>query len=439
LSETKALASYVVSSRIQDIPSDVIHEAKRALLNFLGCAIGGSREPAVDIAIRALQPFSGERTAGLLARPERFDPLYASVINGISGHVFEYDDTTPMNYIHPTPPLASALFAYASANQVNGRDFIHAYLMGFEVESRVGNAVYPAHYNAGWHITATAGVFGAAAAIGKLLQLSNEQMIWAMGLAATQASGIREMFGSMAKSFHAGHAARNGYFSAVLAKSGFTAGVHGIEGARGFAAIQASQYDLSKITAGLGEDFQIRYNTYKPYPCGIVVHPTIDGCIELNREFHPSAESIRAVRVRVAPLVLDLCNKRDLRQGLDSKYSIYHSAAVGLVRGKAGLDEYTDAAVDDSLVRRVRERVVAVADASITEDQSNIEVELENGTVLKRFVECSVGNIKKPLSDRQLEDKFRDQVRVPQVDRLIEMCWGLDRLDKVSELVKATV
>jgi 2-methylcitrate dehydratase PrpD len=344
-----------------------------------------------------------------------------------------------MNYIHPTPPLASALFAYASANQVNGRDFIHAYLMGFEVESRVGNAVYPAHYNAGWHITATAGVFGAAAAIGKLLQLSNEQMIWAMGLAATQASGIREMFGSMAKSFHAGHAARNGYFSAVLAKSGFTAGVHGIEGARGFAAIQASQYDLSKITAGLGEDFQIRYNTYKPYPCGIVVHPTIDGCIELNREFHPSAESIRAVRVRVAPLVLDLCNKRDLRQGLDSKYSIYHSAAVGLVRGKAGLDEYTDAAVDDSLVRRVRERVVALADASITEDQSNIEVELENGTVLKRFVECSVGNIKKPLSDRQLEDKFRDQARVPQVDRLIEMCWGLDRLDKVSELVKATV
>src|SRR6185295_3800780 len=197
LSETKALASYVVSSRIQDIPSDVIHEAKRALLNFLGCAIGGSREPAVDIAIRALQPFSGERTAGLLARPERFDPLYASVINGISGHVFEYDDTTPMNYIHPTPPVASALFAFASANKTNGRDFLHAFLMGFEAESRVGNAVYPAHYDAGWHITATAGVFGAAGAIGKLLHLTTQEMIWALGLAATQASGLREMFGSM--------------------------------------------------------------------------------------------------------------------------------------------------------------------------------------------------------------------------------------------------
>src|SRR5262249_40533213 len=235
--ETKELASYVVSSRADDIPPDVVHEAKRALLNFVGCAVGGSREAAVEIAIRALLPYSGQPTAGVLARRERFDPLFASVINGVTGHVYEYDDTTPMNYIHPTPPVASALFAYASANPVNGNEFLHAFIMGFEVESRIGNAVYPSHYNAGWHITATAGVFGAAAAIGKLLGLSAQEMIWAMGLAATQASGLREMFGSMAKSFHAGHAARNGYLSAVLAKSGFTAGEHAIEGPRGFAAV----------------------------------------------------------------------------------------------------------------------------------------------------------------------------------------------------------
>src|SRR5262245_12654406 len=345
--ETKELASYVVSSRIDEVPADVMHEAKRALLNFVGCAIGGSREPAIDIVIRTLSPYSGERTASLLARRERFDPLYAALINGTCGHVYEYDDTTPMNYIHPTPPVASALFAYASANKISGIEFLHAFILGFETESRIGNAVYPAHYDAGWHITATAGVFGAAAAVGKLLNLSTQEMIWAMGLAATQASGLREMFGSMAKYLHAGHAARNGYLSAVLAKSGFTAGEHAIEGPRGFAAVQASEYDLSKITTGLGSDFQIRYNTYKPYPCGIVVHPTIDGCIDLYRDYRPAAEAIKAVRVRVAPLVLDLCNKRDIRQGLDSKYSVYHSAAVGLVRGKAGLQEYSDTAAND--------------------------------------------------------------------------------------------
>jgi 2-methylcitrate dehydratase PrpD len=439
LSETKALASYIVSSGFEDIPGDVIHEAKRALLNFVGCAIGGSREPAVNTAIRALQPFSGQTTARLLARPERFDPLYASVINGISGHVYEYDDTTPMNYIHPTPPVASALFAYASANPTNGRDFLHAFIMGFEAESRVGNAVYPAHYNAGWHITATAGVFGAAAAIGKLMRLSSQEMIWALGLAATQASGLREMFGSMAKSFHAGHAARNGYLSAVLAKSGFTAGEHAIEGPRAFAAVQASQYDLSKITAGLGNDFQIRYNAYKPYPSGIVVHPTIDGCIDIYRDYHPAPDSIRDVRVRVAPLVLDLCNKREIRQGLDSKYSIYHSAAVGLVRGKAGLQEYTDAAANDPLIKRIRDRVTAIGDASITEDQSDIEVELENGQLLHRFIECSLGNVRRPLSDQQLEEKFRDQARVREVNKLINLCWRLDELQDLNEVVSATL
>jgi len=425
LSETKTLATYLVSSRLEDIPAEVRHESRRAVLNLVGCAVGGSREPAVETALKALQPYFGKPTARLLARPEQMDPFYAAVINGISSHVFEYDDTMPKNYIHPSPPVASALFAYASANRVHGKDFIHAFLLGFETEARIGNAVYPAHYDAGWHITATTGVFGAAAAVGKLLGLSTQQMIWALGLAATQASGLREMFGYMAKSFHAGHAARNGYLSAVLAQSDFTAGEHSIEGPRGFAPVTAAKYDLSKVTSGLGRDFQIKDNAYKPYPCGLVVHPTIDGCIDLYRDYHVAPEDIRAVRVRVAPLVLDLCNKKDIKRGLEGKYSIYHSAAVGLTRGKAGLQEYTDDAVNDPKVRSVRERVTATADNSITEDQSHIEVETADGRKLVRFVEQSLGNVHRPLSDSQLEDKLRDQ-SIPllgeaQVEKLIAL------------------
>lgn len=443
MSETKALASYLVNSRLEDIPDDVRHESRRALLNYIGCAVGGSREPAVETALHALSPYFGKPTAGLLARSERMDPLHAALINGISSHVFEYDDTLPKNYIHPTPPVASAIFAHASAHRVAGRDFVHAFLLGFETEARVGNAVYPAHYDAGWHITSTAGVFGAAAAIGKLLSLSTQQMIWALGLAATQASGLREMFGYMAKSFHAGRAAQNGYAGAVLAQSNFTAGERSIEGPRGFAAVQAAKYDLSKITNGLGKDFQIRENAYKPYPCGLVVHPTIDGCIDLYRDHHPAPESIKAVRVRVAPLVLDLCNKRDITRGLEGKYSIYHSAAVGLTRGKAGLQEYTDEAVNDPVVKSVRERVTAVADNAITEDQSHIEVELADGRKIIRFIEQSLGNLQRPLTDRQLEEKLRDQA-VPvlgaaQVEGLIQLCWKVDDLEDVGELVKATV
>jgi 2-methylcitrate dehydratase PrpD len=443
MSETQILASYVRDSRLEDIPADVRHEARRALVNYVGCAVGGSLHPAVDLAIQALGPYSGPATASVLGRGERLDPLHASLMNGISSHVYDYDDTTPKNYSHPSSPVASALFAYASVHPVRGRDFAEAFILGFEAESRVANAVYPAHYDAGWHITGTSGVFGAATAIGKLLGLSVQEMVWAIGLAATQASGLREMFGSMAKAFHPGRSAQNGYAAALLAQAGFTAGDRGIEGPRGFAAVQAVQYDLSKVTTGLGVDFDLRANTYKPFPCGIVNHPTIDACIQIHDQHHPPPQAIRSVRLRVAPLVLDLCNQQNITRGLQGKFSVYHGAAVGLVRGKAGIQEYTDEAVNDPDVKRVRESTTAAGDDSITEDQAHVEVELTDGRKLSRFVEESIGNLRRPLSDRQLDDKFRDQAALTlprsQVDDLLALCWQIDQLSDVKPLIDCAI
>jgi 2-methylcitrate dehydratase PrpD len=443
MSETRTLASYVVNSRLADVPGDVRHEARRAIVNYMGCAVGGSPHPAVAIALRALGPYAGPPTAAILGRSERTDPLHASLINGISSHVHDYDDTTPKNYSHPTSPVASALFSYASVHPVSGADFMHAFILGFEAESRVANAVYPSHYDIGWHITGTAGVFGAATAIGRLVGLSVQEMVWAIGLAATQAAGLREMFGSMGKAFHPGRSAQNGYVAALLAKEGFTAGEHGIEGARGFAAVQAAQYDLSKITARLGVDFDLRQNTYKPFPCGIVNHPTIDGAIQLHDAHRFDPASIAAVRLRVAPLVKDLCNQQNISRGLQGKFSVYHGAAIGLVRGKAGLQEYTDETVNDADVKRVREATIAVADPSITEDQAHIEVELADGRTLAIFIEASLGNLTRPMSDRQLDAKFRDQVVLalppPQADSLLDRCWHLDEVDDVSSVVLAAV
>jgi 2-methylcitrate dehydratase PrpD len=449
VSETETLASYVLNGRFEDVPADVRHEAARSLVNYLGCALGGAPDEALDVAIRALSPYSGPRIACVLGRSERLDPLHASLMNGISSHVYDFDDTTPQNYIHPTSPVASALFAYASNSAsttppVGGRDFVNAFVLGFEVESRVGNAVFPAHYDAGWHITGTAGVFGAAAAIGKLLGLNQQQMVWAIGLAATQAAGLREMFGSMGKPFHPGRSAQNGYTAALLAQQGFTAGEKSIEGARGFAVVQAAKgFDLTKIGAGLGTDFNLRRNTYKPYPCGIVNHPTIDGAIQLHDAHGLGPGSVKAVRLGVAPLVLDLCNQKNLTRGLQGKFSVYHNAAIGLVRGTAGLDEYTDAAVHDPEVKRVRESTTATADAGVTEDQAVVEVDLTDGRTVRVFVEKSLGNINKPLSDRQLDDKFRAQaVRAlspAQVEASLALCWKVESLADVRELVTASV
>ena len=443
MSETATLASWILSNRIETVPEDVRHEARRAIVNYLGCALGGSHDEAVDIAIRALGPYSGAPTASILGRAERLDPLHASLMNGISSHVYDFDDTTPKNYMHPTSPVASALFAYASANPVSGRDFMQAFIAGFEAEMRIGNAVYPAHYDVGWHITGTAGVFGAAAAIGKLLGLSRQQMVWAIGLAATQAAGIPRDVRLHGEIVSSGPGRPEWLYGSTSRAGGFTAGEHGLEGPRGFAAVQAATYDLSKITAGLDMDYELRANTYKPFPCGIVNHPTIDGAIQIHREHHPAPESIAAVRLRVAPLVLDLCNQTNITKGLQGKFSVYHGAAIGLVRGKAGIQEYTDEAVNDPAIKRVRERATAIGDSSVTEDQAHIEVELTNGEKLTRFVEKSLGNIHRPLTDHQLDDKFLDQavLALPreQAEKALRQCWQVDRLSDVNHLIDLAI
>ena len=440
MSVTEILARYVVDTTHKDIPQDVHDEAKRALVNYIGCAIGGSIEPALDVALSTLLPYSGPTTAAVLGRRERCDALHAALFNGIGSHVHEYDDTLPKNYIHPSIPVASALFAYASAHPTRGADLVQAFILGFEVESRIGNAVYPAHYEAGWHITSTTGVFGAAAAIGKLLGLSTPQMVWAFGLAATQAAGIREMFGSMAKSFQPGRAAQNGYTSALLAQSNFTAGEQAIEGPRGFAPVTAAHYDLSKITQDLGADFELRYNAYKPYACGLVVHPTIDACSQIREKYAPRVEDIASIKLRVAPLVLDLCNKRDLRRALQSKYSIYHAAAIGLVRGKGGLQEFTEEAIRDPALARLRDVTSAIGDDAVTADQVDVEIEMKSGKPIKFFLEASLGNVERPLSNAQLDDKFRDQsvlaLPAQQVDALLAATWRIAELDDAGEIAR---
>jgi 2-methylcitrate dehydratase PrpD len=268
-------------------------------------------------------------------------------------------------------------------------------------------------------------------------------MVWAIGLAATQAAGLREMFGSMGKPFHPGRSAQNGYMAALLAQQNFTAGEKSIEGPRGFAAIQSLKHDLSQIAKGLGTDFDLRRNTYKPYPCGIVNHPTIDGAIHLHDEHALQPGAVTAVRLRVAPLVLDLCNQKDLIRGLQGKFSVYHNAAIGLVRGTAGLDEYSDDAVNDPEVKRVRQATTATGDRKLTEDQAKIEVDLVDGRTISHFVEQSLGNINKPLSDRQLDEKFLAQaVRAlpkSQAETSLALCWKVGELPDVRELVKWSV
>lgn len=438
---TRTLARFVVESRFETIPAAVRHEAERSLINWLGCALGGSRHEAVSIALAALKPFSGPAQAGILGRRERTDIMHAALINGMSAHVLDFDDTHLRTLLHPSVPVASSLLALAEFRPFSGADFLHAFILGVEVECRIANAVYATH-NVNWYITGTAGVFGAAAAIGRILGLDDRQMTQAFGIAGTQAAGLREMAGTMCKSFVHGRAAQNGMQSAFLAAQGFTSSERVIEAPRGFAHVLAVDCDLDTITANLGKTYEIALNTYKPHACGVVCHPAIDGCIELRaRALKP--EQIAGISLRVHPLALKLAGIKEPSGGLESKWSIYHSAAVAIVDGAAGERQYTDERVFDRRVGALRKRVSAEADDTLRQDEAHVAVTLNDGTVREQHVDHAIGSVDNPMSDLDLEEKFGELsigvLADDQVRQLVEKCWTVARLPDVAALARLAV
>ena len=437
---TRTLARYLVGSRRDEIPADVRHEAARALLNWCGCAIGASRHETINNMLAAVLPFAGQPQAQILGRSERSDCLHAALVNGVASHVFDFDDTHA-RAIHPSAPVYPAILALAEWKGISGADLVHAFVLGVEAECRVGLSVFPEHYMVGWHITGTAGVFGAAAAAGRLLGLNEQQMAWALGIAATQSSGLREMFGSMCKSLHPGRAAQNGLTAAMLASKNFTSSEQGIEAKRGFGQVMSTKFEPAIITAEWGKRWELSQNMYKPYACGLVVQGTIDGCIQLRNEHGLKPEMIDAVDLRVSPIVFELTAKENPQTGLEGKFSVFHAAAVALYTGKADEAQFSDQSVLDPMTVALRERVRITRDESIGRVQSHITIRLKDGRVLERHVVHALGTLERPMSDADLEDKFRGLAEgilsEKQADEVVRLCWNVDSLPDAGAIARA--
>jgi 2-methylcitrate dehydratase PrpD len=419
----------------------VRQEGARTLLNWLGCAIGGSRHEAVGIAVATLSPFSGPPQATVIGRSERLDILHAALANGISSHVLDFDDTHSPTLVHPSGPVVPATLALAEHRPISGAEFLSALVLGIEAACRIGLAVSPDHYDAGWHVTGTAGVFGAAAAAGKLLGLDEQGMLWALGLAATQPVGLREMLGSMTKSFHPGRAAQNGLTAALLAAGGYTSSEESLEARRGWGPVTSPRQDWDAVAEGLGSRYEILRNTYKPFACGLVVHPAIDGCIQLRDEHALAAEDVERIELVVHPLVLELTGKTAPRTGLEGKFSVYHSAAAAIIHGCAGEAQYSDSAVLDPKTVALRERVSAVVDPTMAVDAVGIVMTLKNGRRLHKHVDHAVGSLERPMSDKDLERKFATQARdvlpADRIEALVALCRRVETLPDAGEIARA--
>jgi 2-methylcitrate dehydratase PrpD len=440
---TRTLAAYISAARPDALPENVRREGKRSLLNWVGVAIGGSRHPTVDIAVSAIQPFSGPAQASLFGRAERLDVMNAAFVNAVSSHIFDYDDTHLKTIIHPAGPVASAILAFAEyrsaqGQPISGRDALNALVLGIEVECRIGNAVYPEHYDVGWHITGTTGPFGAAAAIANLMRLSPQQTTYALGLAASQPVGLRESFGSMNKSFNPGRAASNGLFAAILAEKGFTSSDAMIEAKRGWAHVVSTKQDFGQIADGLGTRYEAALNTYKPFACGIVLHPIIDAAIQLRNENKLSADQIDRIDMRVNPLVLELTGKTAPRDGLESKFSVYHATAVAIIQGAGGERQFSDAAATDGAVVALRARVRPQSDVLVKAEQADVIITLKDGRILRKHVEHAIGSLERPMSDADLAHKFlglaRDIIPDRQANAVLDLCNRIEELSDISQI-----
>src|SRR5690348_3660504 len=404
---SETLARFVVDTKWDDIPDSARHEAKRALLNFFAVALAGCRTEPVEIALRSLAEFSGGEQATVIGRRERIDALSAAFLNAAGANVFDYCDTHLPTVVHPTAPLAPALLALAELRGVSGPQFLTAFVLGFELECRIGAAVSPGHYPKGWHITSTCGVFAAAAAAGKLLGLGVQPMAWALGTAATQSAGLCECLGWPAKSVSVGNAARNGLWSALLAAQGFAGPPEPLAGSQGFFAVMDEPVDWSGLLDGLGKDWQVANNSIKPYPSGFVIHPLLDLALDWRRA-NPGAV-VETVCARGNPLLLQRTDRPDVKTGREAQVSLQHAVAAALVRGRAGLAEFTDAAVSDPAISALRRKVEVAAANHLSTIAAEMDIVTADGRTHALATAAARGSAANPLKDAEIEDKLRTE------------------------------
>lgn len=404
---TRALAEF--AQGLAGLPPQTLQQARRAFSNYVGCTLGASQDPASVHALAHADEFSGRRTATVHGQRVRLDPLHAALVNCLQSSIQTFDDTHLASVIHPTGPVAAALVALLEHDprlQVDGQAFLTALGIGIEVSCRVALALTspPAQPHLGLFMTGITGGIGAAAACARVLGLDIQRTLWAMGTAASQAGGLRATHTTMAAGLVPALGARAGLESALLARQGFDGPDRVLEHPNGVLATLAPGSNSALMLQGLGVSFELDELSYKPYPCGVVIHPIIDGCLALLPQM--SGESIERVSLEVHPLVLQLTGTRHPAHALACNASVYHWAAAALTRGRAGIAEASETALHHPEIATLRDRIEALPRDDLARDEARVQVHLASGRVLDMHIPHARGSRDRPLTDPELEAKL---------------------------------
>jgi 2-methylcitrate dehydratase PrpD len=432
---TRALSEYVVNLKFSDLPKDVVEGAKLCFLDWLGVTLSGSKEPLVNILAAVAEEQGGKHQATLIGRKKRASLLQAALINGGASHALDFDDVHLGMMGHPSAPVFPAILALGEWKKVSGEQFIAAFIAGFEAECRVSSIVYPEHYLCGWHATGTLGHFGAAAACANLIGLTPSQTVYALGIAGTQASGIKQVFGTMCKPFHAGKAAMNGLLSALLAEKGFTSSIDMLEGSKGFSRVFSTRMDPPKALERLGEDYAIRGVVFKRHASCFETHPAIDAVLALKGEQGLTADQVETIQLDAYTVACDIAGIPAPQTGLEGKFSLAFCVALALGEGETGEPQFNDEKVRDPRLVALRDKVKIAPDPNLSPSRAKIRVATRDGRVLEKFMETLDLSKDRERMKKHLVRKFQDlSTPILGEEKTKKLISRVKRLDKIAKL-----
>ena len=448
---TQRLADFVVDTRTRDIPADVLAGSRHALIDTLGCALAGTLEPAAELAAQWAQEMGAQGKATVWGRKIGTSAAEAAFANGIAGHALDFDDSLPSLRGHPSTTMGPAALAVGEVAGSSGADVLAAFALGLEVAGKIGRALGPGHYVRGWHTTATGGAFSATTAAARLWGLNAKELQTAWGLAASQVGGLVRNFGTMAKPFHAGQAARVGVLSAWMAQHGFTADQNIFDGANNFFATYGGDdgTPLAATLEKLGKPWEmLEPGIYvKRWPSCYCNARPIGGILKMMAEHGIRAEEVESVEVGFLPGSDTALVSSDPHTGLEGKFSIEYNAAAVLLDGKLTLETFTDPMVQRPAVRQLmakvqRYRIEATGTFSGVVGYTDVMIATKRGRHTLR-VDHAPGSPEWPMTEADRDEKCLDcagrVLGAPGAQRLLEIMRGFETFPDIGTLIKATV
>lgn len=448
------LIQFVHPLTYEDIPATVIEKAKQIIIDTIGVALAGSTSQfAEKIAIHYLKDVNSNNDSTIIGHNIKSSAQQAALINTIFARVDNFDDTFEPGIIHPGAPVIMSVLAVGEERDINGKDFLTAIVAGYEIAARIAQEINPEHYKKGFHTTGTANCFGTATAVSKVLNLDKEGLLASMGLAATQASGIRQFMidgDLLTSAFHAGKAAQSGIQSALLSSYGFPSTPGILEGQFGFLNVFTEKStSVERLLQNLGKDFYITRAAIKPYPCCRFIHGAIDAALQLREQGCPASEGeIQRIKIETFKTAANSCDRINYDSVTSAKFSIQYNIATALINGNVALKDFTEESIAKSHIRSLAKKVEVLGDAALEElfPESwvyRLEVFTNQGKKYSTSLNDPLGSIRRPMSDDQLKNKF-ESLTFPvlgknKADELLNVLINIQRIADLKQLASLMV